>query len=119
VQETLKGKDGRTVLNGLSTHDTNLIESLLQVHMDNVEASGLAPSTNALCRLAALIALDGAPASFAWQVAAAKAGGASDEEVMGVLVAVAPTVGMARVVAAAPELAFALGLTEDDPSGAY
>ena len=87
-------QDTRNVLNALSTNDTDLMQTLLQVQMENIEASGLPPATHALCCLAALVALDGAPASFAWQVAVAKAGGASDEDVVGVLKAVAPTVGM-------------------------
>jgi alkylhydroperoxidase/carboxymuconolactone decarboxylase family protein YurZ len=119
VQKTVS-EEHASVLSRLSSNDTSLIETLLQVQMENIEASGLPPATHALCRLAALIALDGAPASFAWQVAAAKAGGATDQDVVGVLVAVAPTVGMARVVTAAPELAFAMGLTDDEPNqGGY
>ena len=42
-------------------------------------------------------------------MASAVAAGATDEEIVGVLVAVAPVVGMARAGSAAPELALAVG----------
>jgi alkylhydroperoxidase/carboxymuconolactone decarboxylase family protein YurZ len=45
-----------------------------------------------------------------WQVANALDGGATPEEVLGVLHAVAPQVGGPRVIAAAPEIMVALGL---------
>ena len=43
--------------------------------------------------------------------------GASDTDIVDVLVAVAPVVGLARVAAAAPELALALGYDVESPSG--
>jgi 4-carboxymuconolactone decarboxylase len=45
-----------------------------------------------------------------WQVGVALESGVTPEEILGVLIALAPTVGMARVVAAAPEIALALGM---------
>ena len=50
------------------------------------------------------------PPSYGRQVAIALEAGASAEDILGVLRAVAPQVGTARVVAAAPELMLALGL---------
>jgi hypothetical protein len=43
----------------------------------------------------------------------ALASGATVDEIVGVLIAVAPTVGLARVVSAAPEVAFAIGYDID------
>jgi alkylhydroperoxidase/carboxymuconolactone decarboxylase family protein YurZ len=71
--------------------------------------------TQALVHLAALIALDGAAASYQWAVAAAIAAGSSDDEILGVLAAVAPIVGLARTSAAAPDLALAVGGDESWP----
>jgi alkylhydroperoxidase/carboxymuconolactone decarboxylase family protein YurZ len=71
--------------------------------------------TQALVHLAALIALDGAAASYQWAVAAAIAAGSSDDEILGVLAAVAPIVGLARTCAAAPDLALAVGRDESWP----
>ncbi len=74
------------------------------------EQSPLPATTIALVRIAALIALDAPPAAYGRQVATALEAGASAEDILGVLRAVAPQVGTARVVAAAPELMLALGL---------
>lgn len=46
-------------------------------------------------------------------VGAPLASGATVEEIVGVLIAVAPTVGVARIVSAAPELALAVGYDID------
>jgi 4-carboxymuconolactone decarboxylase len=62
-------------------------------------------------KIAALVAIDAPPASFAWQVANAVDVGVSAEEIVGVLRAVASEVGAPKVVAAAPEIMLALGLT--------
>jgi len=43
----------------------------------------------------------------------ALASGATVDEIVGVLIAVAPTVGLARVVSAAPEVAVAIGYDID------
>jgi alkylhydroperoxidase/carboxymuconolactone decarboxylase family protein YurZ len=80
---------------------------------DTVPASELDPKTHALVRLAAALAIDAAPSSYQSNVEVALASGASIDEIVGTLIAVAPTVGLARVVSAAPELALALGYDVD------
>jgi len=73
----------------------------------------LDPKMRALVRLAAYVAL-GAPArAYERAVRAAARSGASPDEMIGVLVAVAPAVGVARVVSAAPKLASAMGFDVD------
>jgi alkylhydroperoxidase/carboxymuconolactone decarboxylase family protein YurZ len=79
--------------------------------------SSLDPPTLALTQVAALIATEAALASYQWAVESALAAGASDDDIVDVLVAVAPVVGLARVAAAVPELALALGYDVDSPSG--
>ena len=69
--------------------------------------------TASLARLAALVALHAPPASYERGVGAALAAGATADEVVDTLTAVAPTVGLARVVSAAPGLALALGYDID------
>jgi alkylhydroperoxidase/carboxymuconolactone decarboxylase family protein YurZ len=64
--------------------------------------------TLALVRLAALLSIGAPTASCRAAVEAAHAAGATDEELVDVLVAVAPVVGTARLVAAAPRLALAI-----------
>ena len=54
-------------------------------------------------------AVDAAPISYQSSVELALAAGATVDEIVGCLIAVAPIIGLARVVSAAPELALALG----------
>ena len=96
-------------LRDLAMNDERFVENVLAMQLTNIEASGLDPKTHALARLGALIALDAAPASYQWNVGMALASGATVDEIVGVLIAVAPTVGLARAVSAAPELALAIG----------
>ena len=53
-------------------------------------------------------------ASYASVVRLAERAGVSAAEIVGVLVAVAPYIGIARTVSAAPELALAVGFDVDD-----
>jgi 4-carboxymuconolactone decarboxylase len=69
----------------------------------------LLPKVDLLVRLGALVAVGAATASLRRTVQLALAAGATETEIVGVLVAVAPTVGLARVVATAPKLATAIG----------
>jgi alkylhydroperoxidase/carboxymuconolactone decarboxylase family protein YurZ len=72
--------------------------------------AGLDGRTKALVKLAALIALDAPPASYARLVADAVETGATPEDILAVLREVGAQVGAPRVVAAAPEIMLALGL---------
>lgn len=105
-----KGKDHGDTLKGLAVHDMGVIGSLLEMQLENIEQSGLDPRTHALVRIAALITLDAAPASFMWQVGLALESGVTPDEIIGVMIALAPTIGMAKIVASAPEIALALGV---------
>ena len=69
--------------------------------------------TLALVRLAALVAVGGEVPSYGAAADAAVDAGASAAEVVDVLVGVLPVIGAARVVAAAPRLAMALGYDID------
>jgi alkylhydroperoxidase/carboxymuconolactone decarboxylase family protein YurZ len=72
--------------------------------------SDLDRPTLALIKLAAMIAVDAPPVSFAWQVENAIDLGATPEQILDVLRAVASQVGAPKVVAAAPEIMLGLGL---------
>lgn len=67
------------------------------------------PKSALLVELGALLALGAATASLRSAVARATAAGASEAELVGVLVAIAPAIGLARVVSIAPRLAIAIG----------
>jgi len=104
-------------LRGISGGDVDLLETAVGLREAQLERTGLDARTFALVKVAALIALDAPPASYAWQVANALADGATPEDLLGVLRAVAPQVGGPRIIAAAPELMLALGLTLDEVEG--
>lgn len=75
----------------------------------------LDPRTLALVRLGALVAVGGSRVpSYGALTDSALAAGASVTDVVDVLLGVLPVVGAARVVAAAPGLALALGHDMDD-----
>ena len=70
--------------------------------------------TQALVRLAALVAVGGGVPSYGAHADAAVDAGASVAEIVEVLVAVIPVVGLPSVAAAAPKLALALGHDVDE-----
>jgi 4-carboxymuconolactone decarboxylase len=105
------GADTHETLSGVATGDVSLLEEALGLREAQLERTGLDPRTFALVKIAALIALDAPPASYAWQVSNALSEGATPEDILAVLRAVAPQVGGPRVVAAAPEIMVALGLS--------
>ena len=101
-------------LRGISAGDLNLLETAVGLREAQLENTGLDARTFALVKIAALIALDAPPASYAWQITNALEDGASPEDILGVLRAIAPQVGGPKVVAAAPEVMLALGLNLDE-----
>ena len=111
---TVVGADTHQTLSGVSAGDTDIIEQAIGLRELNLEGSGLDARTFALVKVAALIALDAPPASYGWQIANAVEAGVTPEELLGVLRAIAPQVGGPRVVAAAPEIMLALGLSLDE-----
>jgi alkylhydroperoxidase/carboxymuconolactone decarboxylase family protein YurZ len=78
--------------------------------------------TEALLQIGALVALDAPQSSYQEAVGAAQRAGADLDDILAVLIAVAASVGSARVVAAAPKIALAAGydieaaLEVNDPS---
>ena len=104
----------REALAGLSLGDPDLLAEGLELRASWKERSGLTARSYALVKIAALIALDAPPASYIWQVSTAINEGVSPSDIQGVLVAIAPQVGGPRIVAAAPEIMVALGLSLPD-----
>jgi 4-carboxymuconolactone decarboxylase len=106
--------DTHQKLSGISAGNLEVLEEAVGLRELNREGSGLDARTFALVKIATLIALDAPPASYAWQVANALEEGATAEDFVGVLRAVAPQVGGPRVIAAAPEIMLAMGLALDE-----
>jgi len=76
-------------------------------------AGELDQKTRALACVAAFVALGASIETYERAVDVAITSGASPDEIIGVLYAVAPEVGVARVVSAAPRLAAAMGYDID------
>jgi alkylhydroperoxidase/carboxymuconolactone decarboxylase family protein YurZ len=110
------GADTHGTLTGIAAGDISMLDEALGIREASRDRIGLDSRTFALVKIAALIALDAPPASYAWQVANALGDGATPEDILDVLRAVAPQVGGPRVVAAAPEIMVALGLALPDDS---
>ena len=93
--------------------DTPVLDLLASMTASSLEASSLDPETLMLVRIAALVAVDAPTASYLMNLGAASESGAYVEQIQGVLAAVAPIVGTARVVSATGKMVEALGVALD------
>jgi 4-carboxymuconolactone decarboxylase len=101
--------DVERLLRRLAFNDEESVELVLVKGREADPHAALKPKVDLLVRLGALLALGAATASLRATVRQALDAGATEAEVVGVLIAVAPAVGLARVVATAPRLALAIG----------
>jgi 4-carboxymuconolactone decarboxylase len=99
----------QVTLQRLAVRDERYIDGVLQASRASPTLSGIDARAHALIRIGALIALNASPPAYMDSVNAALAAGATHEEIVGTLIAVLPTVGVARVVTAAPNLGLAIG----------
>ena len=83
-----------------STNETPVLDLLARMTADSVETSNLDPQTLMLVRIAALAAVDAPPVSYLLNLEAASELDVDAEQVRGVLAAIAPIVGTARVASA-------------------
>jgi hypothetical protein len=99
-----------------------VLDLIASMTADSLEASSLDPETLMLVRIAALVAVDAPPVSYLLNLGAATDIGIGEEQVRGVLTAIAPIVGTARVASAtgniARALAFAIEVAELDDEDA-
>jgi 4-carboxymuconolactone decarboxylase len=112
--ESARTSAGEQLLRRLAEADDRLVRSVLVLPVTETiprmgSLSLLSPGTASLVHLAALLATGASTTSLRWAVEMARGAGASDEAIVEVLSIVASTVGWARVVAAAPRLALAIG----------
>ena len=114
---TAVDENTKNVFTGIAIGDTDVLGEALELREAWQESSGLDPRTFSLVKIAALVALDAPPASYLWQVSNALDAGVTAQEILGVLRAIAPQVGGPKVVAAAPEIMLALGLSLPDEQG--
>ena len=92
------------------SNETPVLDLLAAMTAGSVEASSLDPETFMLVRIAALVAVDAPPISYVLNLGAASDLDVDADQVAGVLAAVAPIVGTARVAAALGHIVKALEL---------
>jgi alkylhydroperoxidase/carboxymuconolactone decarboxylase family protein YurZ len=90
--------------------DTPILDLLADMTAASLEASSLDPQTLALVRVAALVALDAPPVSYILNLEAAADLGIDADRVRGVLAAIAPIVGTARIASATAKIVQALAI---------
>jgi alkylhydroperoxidase/carboxymuconolactone decarboxylase family protein YurZ len=99
-------------LSGLAQEQSPVLEEVLRMNLDTLDLCSLDPKSYFLVRLAALVAMDAPPASYLVNLAAAGDAGVTVEDVQGLLVAIAPITGTARITAAAGNVLRGFGLAE-------
>ena len=99
----------RDSLRRLSLHDQRYLDGAIGMDSCGVDGSRLDARSCSLGRVAALFALDAPESSYGWATSNALACGITSEELVELLIALAPVIGSARVVSAAPKLGLALG----------
>ena len=87
-----------------STGGTPVLDLLVRMTADSVAVSSLEPTELMLVRIAALAAVDAPAISYATNTEAAVAVGIDAQKVSGILAAIAPIVGTARVASATAKI---------------
>ena len=97
------------ILRKLAIIDEGLVDEHAGRGLGVAGAWVLDPKTAALARVGALAAIGSPPVCLEWSTTRALAAGATEDEIIDVLLAIAPVIGLGRVVGAAPGVADALG----------
>jgi alkylhydroperoxidase/carboxymuconolactone decarboxylase family protein YurZ len=100
--------DERITMSDMTGADAPVLDLLARMTADSLEASSLDPGTLVLVRVAALVAVGAPPVSYALNLEAGSAIGLDVENLRGVLTAIAPIVGTARIAAATGNIVKAL-----------
>ena len=95
--------DSTDTLSAIACGDAAVLEALTETSLDTLEQSGLDLKTYTMIRIAALVAADAGPVSYAISVEAAMEV-VEPEDIESVLVALAPVVGSARIAAASSNI---------------
>jgi 4-carboxymuconolactone decarboxylase len=96
-------------LRRLAMIDDGFVEDEAGLGPGLVKTSALDPKTAALLQVGVSVAIGSPAVCLEWSTGRALAAGATEEEIADVLLAIAPVAGLGRVVAAAPDVAIALG----------
>jgi len=106
MDQTLRFQE---ILRKLTMIDEGFIEGETRIALSLAGTSALDSKTAALLRIGVAVAAGSSAACLHWSTTRALAAGATEDEIADVLLAIAPVAGLGRVVAAAPEVATALG----------
>jgi 4-carboxymuconolactone decarboxylase len=109
-QQVPSQRDAEGALGAVASGDRPVLEAIAAMNLDTLALSSLDTQSYFLVRLAALVAVDGPPASYLVNLGLASEAGITAEQIQGVLTAIAPIVGSPRVVAAAGNALRALGI---------
>ena len=90
--------------------DSPILDLLATMNIAGVQASSLNAESLMLVRLAALVAVDAPPISYVLNMEMAGETDINADDVQGMLAAIAPIVGSARVASAAGKMVRALGI---------
>ena len=90
--------------------ETPVLDLVGKMTEASIEASSLDDETLMLVRIAALVAVDAPPVSYLLNIGAAGEAGVESEKVQGVITAIAPIVGTARIASASGKIVRALGI---------
>jgi 4-carboxymuconolactone decarboxylase len=105
------------LLRRLAFNDERVLGLVLTRQVGGDRDPELSPKVELLVRLAALLAVEATTPSLREAVDQAVAAGVSSSEIVGVLVAVGPAIGLASLVACAPRLAMAIGYDLENGHG--
>jgi alkylhydroperoxidase/carboxymuconolactone decarboxylase family protein YurZ len=97
------------ILRRLAIIDDRCVEDQAGLALGLGAGKDLDVKTAALVRVAALVAIGSPEVCLEWSATRALAAGATEDEVTGVLLAIAPVAGLGRVVSAVPGVAVAFG----------
>lgn len=97
-----------SALQGLIDHDAGAVDALRAMREELERRSGLDERTIELTRLAVMISIAAPDESVSAHVRRARTIGVTPDEIWGVVLAVAPLVGVPRIVATAPAITAAL-----------
>jgi alkylhydroperoxidase/carboxymuconolactone decarboxylase family protein YurZ len=93
--------------------ETPVLDLLASMTADSIEATTLDPEQVMLVRIAALVAMDAPPVSYLYNLGTAADFDVDADDVRGILAAIAPIVGTARVASATGNIVRALGIAID------
>ncbi len=109
------------ILRRLAVVDEGLIGDQAGLALGLPGVWGLDPRTVALVRVGVLAAIGAPEVCLEWSSSQALTAGATEDEITGVLLAIAPVIGLGRMVGAAPGVAGAFGYdiegALEDPDG--